>query len=136
MIRIFVLLSALTVSACSNLKFNTNAGPYLSNKITSTFVKEYSPAEIRRYNGIILGVVTSSECQASPKEDKPSKKALNWALKKQVHDMGGNAIVIENCAVQQSAGCISFLECQGVAYTIPNPNSQASKTSHRESYSF
>ena len=133
--KIISALLVLSCTGCSGIKFNTNFSPYINSQLKSAIVREYTIEQINQFDAVSLGFVTASDCQANPRDDKPSKRSLESALKNHVHDLGGNGLVIEACGRQQSAGCLVFLECRGVAYSVPErksaPNSSGDSTSPR-----
>ena len=121
-----IILSTLLILACcgcSGIKFNTNVGPYVGSQLKSAGVREYTIEQVNQFDAISLGFVTASDCQANARDSEPSKRGLERALKNQVHNRGGNGLVIEACSRQQSAGCLAFLECRGVAYSVPERKS-------------
>ncbi|WNZ54745.1 Rcs stress response system protein RcsF [Microbulbifer sp. MKSA007] len=96
----------------------------MSDKVKSALIEEYSLAEVRRSNGTLLGSVSANSCQALPSDAKPEPASIKKLLKIKTHNLGGNAIVFENCTTQNSAGCLKFIECDGLAYIVPKHNEQ------------
>lgn len=109
----------LLVTGCNGIQFNTNAGPYVSDRLSSTLVREYTISEISRYNATTLGFVNASYCQEKLDERKASKSALMRDLKVRTQKMGGNGLVVEACGTSEFNGCLSYIECRGVAYAVP-----------------
>ena len=114
-----IAFSALYITGCNGIQFNTNAGPYLSDRISATVVREYTIAEISQYNATTLGFVEASYCQEKIDERKASKSSLIRDLKVRTQKMGGNGVVVEACGVAEFGGCRTYMECRGVAYSVP-----------------
>ncbi|AWF81849.1 hypothetical protein BTJ40_14005 [Microbulbifer sp. A4B17] len=120
--RLIFAISLFLLTGCSGIELRTNADQYISGKVKSTLIKEYSFAEVHRSNGTLLGRVSASSCQASSSDEKPRPENIKKLLKIKTHNLGGNAIVVEGCSAQVSAGCLEFIECSGTAYAIPEHN--------------
>lgn len=114
------LLAVVTAAGCNGIQFNTNAGPYISDRISASVVREYTIAEISQYEATTLGFVEASYCQEKIDDRKASKSALVRDLKVRTKDMGGNGLVVEACGVAQFGNCHSYMECRGVAYAVPD----------------
>ncbi|MCO1333528.1 hypothetical protein MO867_04155 [Microbulbifer sp. OS29] len=112
----------LLLTGCGGINIKTNTGSYISHKVKTTLVKEYTLLEAHQSGASLLGSVSSTSCQASAKDERPNQESLNKSLKLKVYNLGGNGIVLEGCSVQVSAGCLKFLECHGLAYQIPDRN--------------
>ncbi|QKX16230.1 hypothetical protein [Microbulbifer sp. YPW1] len=114
-----IAMASIFTTACNGIQFNTNAGPYVSDRLSSTLVREYTISEISRYNATTLGFVNASYCQDKLDERKASKSALVRDLKVRTQKMGGNGLVVEACGTTKFNGCLSYIECRGVAYAVP-----------------
>ena len=114
-----ITVVSIFLSACNGIQFNTNAGPYVSDRLSSTLVREYTISEISQYQATTLGFVEASYCQDKPDERKASKSALVRDLKVRTKKMGGNGLVVEACGATKFGGCLSYMECRGVAYAVP-----------------
>jgi hypothetical protein len=118
--KILVLPLIFVLSACSGINFNTNIGPYATNRVKTVLVEEYSPEEIGRYDATFLGIVEASYCQERIDEQKPNKSILVKDLKLKTHNLGGNGVVVEACGKSPVYGtCQAYMECRGVAYSVP-----------------
>ncbi|WOX06124.1 hypothetical protein [Microbulbifer pacificus] len=117
--KIFVIIFAVLISACNGMTFNTNLGPYATNKVKTVIVEEYSLAEISKYDATSLGFVEASYCQERLDQPKPSKAALVSDLKVRTHSLGGNGVVLEACGKTAYDMCHEYMECRGVAYAVP-----------------
>lgn len=117
--KIFIIIFAVFVSACSGMTVNTNLGSFAKNKVKSVIVEEYSLSEISKYDAVSLGFVESSYCQERLDEPKPSKAALVSDLKVRTHSLGGNGVVLEACGKTAYDMCHEYMECRGVAYSVP-----------------
>lgn len=115
----FTMLAALSTAGCSGIQFDTNAGPYLSDRVSGTIVREYTLAEISEYNAISLGFVDASYCQEKIDDREARKSKLVRDLKVRTQKRGGNGVVVEACGVAKFAGCYSYMECRGMAYSVP-----------------
>ncbi|WHI46658.1 Rcs stress response system protein RcsF [Microbulbifer sp. JMSA004] len=122
--RLLLATSLILLTGCNGIEIQTNAGTYVSDKVKSTLIEEYSLAEIHRSNGTLLGTVSANSCQALPSDEKPEPASIKKSLKIKTHNLGGNAIVFESCTTQNSAGCLKFIECNGLAYIVPQHNEQ------------
>ncbi|WP_444914130.1 hypothetical protein [Microbulbifer sp. TRSA007] len=122
--RLLLTLSLMLLAGCNGIEFKTNAGPYISGRVKSALIEEYSLAEIHQSNGTLLGSVSANSCQTLLTDDKPRPESIKKSLKIKTHDMGGNAIVFEGCYRKDSASCLEFIECKGLAYIIPKHNEQ------------
>ncbi|MCK7599196.1 hypothetical protein M0G74_18135 [Microbulbifer sp. CAU 1566] len=122
--KIFIIIFTVLVSACSGMTFNTNLGPYAKNRVKTVIVEEYSPVEISKYDAITLGIVEASYCQERIDEPKPSKRAVVNDLKVRTHSLGGNGVVVEACGTAANGACTQYLECRGVAYSVPQRQSR------------
>lgn len=116
---IATVLSALLIAGCSRLQLTTNAGPFITDSISSTLVREYSISEISQYDATTLGFVDASYCQTKLTDRKATKSVVVRDLKLRTKNMGGNGLVVEACGVAESGACHSYLECRGVAYRVP-----------------
>ncbi|WP_078085491.1 hypothetical protein [Microbulbifer mangrovi] len=112
-------ITALFLAGCNGIQFNTNAGPYVSDRLSSTLVREYTISEISQYDATTLGFVEASYCQDKLNERKASKTTLVRDLKVRTQKMGGNGLVVEACGTTEFSGCLSYMECRGVAYAVP-----------------
>ena len=106
------------------MNFSTNLGPYVESSVKTVIVEEYSLAEISKYDAISLGFVEASYCQERIDQPKPSKRALVNDLKVRTHSLGGNGVVVEACGRATSGICTQYLECRGVAYSVPQRKSR------------
>ncbi|QFT53775.1 hypothetical protein [Microbulbifer sp. THAF38] len=122
--KIFIIIFAALVTACSGITFNTNLRSYAKDRVITTAVKEYSPIEISKYDAVILGFVDTSYCQERIDEPKPNKRALVNDLKVRAHSLGGNGVVVEACGKASSGICNQYMECRGVAYFVPERQSR------------
>ncbi|WP_299594962.1 hypothetical protein [uncultured Microbulbifer sp.] len=114
-----IALCALSFAGCNGIQFNTNAGPYVSDRIGASIVREYTISEISQYNATTLGFVEASYCQEKINERKASKSALVRDLKVRTQKMGGNGLVVEACGTAAYGACQTYMECRGVAYSVP-----------------
>ena len=114
-----VTAACLVVAACSRIQFNTSLEPYVNDRIKTSLVREYSIAEISQYDAVTLGFVDASYCQDRIDDRKADKSLLVRDLKLRTKDLGGNGLVVEACGTGALAGCYSYLECRGVAYSVP-----------------
>ncbi|WP_076414369.1 hypothetical protein [Shewanella sp. UCD-KL12] len=121
--KTFVLsLLAVSISACSGVKFQTNMSPDINEHIQSAAsadkVIEYSAEEIQRYRADSLGLLVSSFCQSDLNSPKPSRYSLKQDLKYQTQKAGGNGFVVMECIDNPYPGCNAFLECRALAYSV------------------
>ena len=114
-----IAAAGLLTAGCNGIQFNTNTGPYISDRISATSVREYTIAEISQYNATTLGFVEASYCQEKIDDRKASKSGLVRDLKLRTKNIGGNGVVVEACGVAQFGGCHSYMECRGMAYVVP-----------------
>lgn len=112
-------VSAAILSGCSGVSFHTNAGEYAIDRAGSALVREYTVEQINRYEAITLGMVEAGYCQESPDAAKAHKSTLVRDLKRRTRQMGGNGVVVEACGTGGFPGCHTYLECRGVAYSVP-----------------
>ena len=122
--KIFIIVFTVLVSACSGVSFKTNIGPFAKNRVKTTIVEEYSPTEISKYDAVTLGFVEAAYCQERIDQPKPSKRALVNDLKIRTHSLGGNGVVVEACGKAVSGVCNQYMECRGVAYSVPQRQSR------------
>ena len=116
---IALLFSAVILSGCNGVSFHTNAGEYAIDRAGSALVREYTVEQINRYEAVTLGMVEASYCQESPDAAKAHKSTLVRDLKRRTRQMGGNGVVVEACGTGGFPGCHTYLECRGVAYSVP-----------------
>ncbi|WP_043319539.1 hypothetical protein [Microbulbifer sp. HZ11] len=114
-----ILTASLALTGCSGIQFNSSLEPYVEDRIKTKMVREYSIAEIDQYNATTLGFVDASYCQERMDERKASKSQLVSDLKLRTKNLGGNGLVVEACGTGAIPGCYSFMECRGVAYSVP-----------------
>ncbi|WP_231758549.1 hypothetical protein [Microbulbifer elongatus] len=114
-----LLAASLLLSACNGIQFSSNLEPYVEDRIKTRMVREYSIAEIDQYNATTLGFVDASYCQDRVDDRKASKSQLVRDLKLRTKNLGGNGLVVEACGTGAIAGCYSYMECRGVAYSVP-----------------
>ena len=114
-----LLTASLMLSACSGIQFNSSLEPNVEDRIKTRMVREYSLAEIDQYNATTLGFVDTSYCPGRVDDRKASKSQLIRDLKLRTKNLGGNGLVVEACGTGSIAGCYFFLECRGVAYSVP-----------------
>jgi len=122
--KLFIIIFATFLTACSGMTFNTNVGPYAKSRVKTVIVEEYSPTEISKYDAITLGVVEASYCQERIDQPRPSKSALVNDLKIRTHSLGGNGVVVETCGKSAVGICNQYMECRGVAYSVPQRQSR------------
>lgn len=124
-----LLILCASVVGCNGIQFSTNIGTAISNQVSTTLVREYTPAEIDQYNAITLGIVEASHCQKRIDASEAHKSALIKDLKLRTINLGGNGIVVEACGTAKFAGCYSYMECRGLAYAVPERKGKYSPNS-------
>ncbi|WP_157520169.1 hypothetical protein [Microbulbifer agarilyticus] len=122
--KILIIIFSTLAAACSGITFSTNLGPYAENRVKGTVVKEYSPTQIAKYDAVMLGFVEASYCQERIDQPKPNKRGLVKDLKVRTHSLGGNGVVVEACSKVASGMCNQYMECRGVAYSVPQRQSK------------
>lgn len=127
--KIFVLACTLTLglSACSNIKLNSNFKPQAEISIRGSVVEEYSREELSHYQYRFLGPVMTNYCHIKDREPLPqrraetipSKEAFIRVLKSEAQAKGANAMVFEQCnLIASTYDCEHHYRCTANAYDI------------------
>jgi len=123
--KLIFIIALFTFGGCSSLKLNSNADIYLSkaieNNIRKNAVKRYTYSEVYKLDSVQVGYVEADHCQSDFRGRKMSQDTLISTLKIKTQKMGGNALVLDSCIVNNnSAGCYRYTKCQATAYNIYN----------------
>ncbi len=116
-------LSVLTLSlltGCSLFDVHTN----LDKENFTEYFKPSSVEIIEKdklvdLNVLPLGTVEGESCQADDTQPQPNKTEAVTQMRRQVADMGGNAIVVGKCIEMPSTvDCKASLVCYGQGYKV------------------
>lgn len=123
--KLIFVIALLTIGGCSALQLNSNADIYLTKKVENNIreggVKRYTNNEVWQLGAVQVGYVESDHCQLDARARNISQDSLISSLKIKAQKMGGNALVLDSCRVNNnSATCHRYTKCQGMAYNIPH----------------
>ncbi len=121
--KVLLAVFIFILCGCSSIKFNSNGGEYVINKIENNIrksgVKRYTNYEVWELGASQIGHVESEYCQVDLRDNKPNQHALISSLEVKAQLIGGNALVFDSCFVNTTtASCHNYTKCQGMAYLV------------------
>ncbi|MCG9728352.1 hypothetical protein L1D44_00565 [Shewanella sp. Isolate13] len=116
---IFLIAALMGMTACQGVRFNTNLTPEMVvDKYQASQVVEYTAEEVYNHDSQMIGDVSAAYCQRV-NTPPPNYSGIIEMLKYKVHKIGGNGIVVMECAKDNPyAACIAHLECRALAYEV------------------
>ncbi|OUS23874.1 hypothetical protein A9Q98_14575 [Thalassotalea sp. 42_200_T64] len=126
---LLVMVTSIVLLSCSNVRFDSNMGPFIRAEISSSVVEQYTMQEIRHYQGDFISSVHSEVCLSNTEGDGESitrpvhfsasaRSHLIRELQVNTQLQGGNSLVVHSCNVRANAECYQIQECNGSAYWV------------------
>lgn len=128
----FAGLLLVTLAGCQNLPFTQNEPPQqvALDEALLEQVQFYRPYEIYNadFEAKLLGAAVGIDCQSNWNQNAPEQSKALLALKADVLNAGGNAVVLAHCQEVELNQCSAAIQCDGSGYQVtdPFPNSQRS----------
>jgi len=122
-----------TLAGCQNLPFTQDKAPQqvALDEALLEQVEFYRPYEIYNadFEAKFLGAAVGIDCQSSWNQSAPEQSKALLALKADVLNAGGNAVVLAHCQAVELNQCSAAIQCDGEGYDIADP--QGARQSHQ-----
>ena len=117
---IFILCSALLLSACSNFQFSSN----LDKENFETYfqpskVTIYEKSELADLNYEVIAAVEGSSCQIEANDPPADIREARTQARINADKLNANGVVFQTCITfEKDASCISNIICYGRALDV------------------
>ncbi|RUO63375.1 hypothetical protein SAMN06297229_2159 [Pseudidiomarina planktonica] len=124
----------LLLAGCQNIPFLSDTEPKRASldEVLLEQVQFYRPYEIYNadFEAQLLGSARGIDCQQGWNDDAPEQRSALLALKADVLNAGGNAVVLTHCQTVELNQCNAAIQCDGTGYVVDEEQRKQQQSSN------
>lgn len=124
----------LLLAGCQNIPFVSDTEPKRASldEVLLEQVQFYRPYEIYNadFAAQLLGPARGIDCQQGWTDDAPEQRSALLALKADVLNVGGNAVVLTHCQAVELNQCNAAIQCDGTGYLVDEEQRKQQQSSN------